>query len=95
MSIQADFVIQNPSGLHARPASLFVRTAGGFAADLHLTDLDRDPNRAVDARSILAVLSLGVSRGHRIRISADGIDEAAAMAALEDLVASGLGEGLT
>ena len=95
MSVQVELVIRNPSGLHARPASLFVRTANAFTADLRVTDLDRDPDHTVDARSILGVLSLGVSSGHRIRISADGIDEDAAMAALEDLVGSGLGESLT
>jgi phosphotransferase system HPr (HPr) family protein len=92
MSTQADFVIRNPSGLHARPASLFVRTAAGFDADVNVTNVDGDPARAVDGKSILAVLSLGVSCGHRIRINVDGIDERAAMAAIEHVVLSGLGE---
>jgi phosphotransferase system HPr (HPr) family protein len=85
---------RNPSGLHARPAATFVRTAGGFAADVRVTNLTRDAARSASAKSVLGVMGLGVSRGHRIRIVADGDDAERAVRTLVDLVAAGIGEEL-
>jgi phosphotransferase system HPr (HPr) family protein len=86
--------IRNPSGLHARPAALFVKTAGSFAANVQVTNLTRNPDKAAAARSLLGVLGLGVSSGHEIRIAADGEDADAAIETLRELVESGLGEEL-
>lgn len=86
--------VRNPSGLHARPAALFVKTASGFAADVLVSNLTRNPEKAASARSLLAVLALGVSRGHQIRIAAVGDDADEAITALRQLVESGLGEAL-
>ena len=83
--------IRNPSGLHARPAAMFVRTAAGFASTIRLENLDR-PAAPVDAKSIIAVMSSGVSTGHRVRLTAEGADEDAAIEALEQFIASGMGE---
>ena len=83
--------VTNPSGLHARPATRFVEAAGRFQSRVTVENLDRGP-RAADAKSILMLLTIGVASGHRIRISADGPDEDAAVETLRDLVASGLGE---
>lgn len=84
--------IRNPSGLHARPAATFVKAAAGFTSKVRLTNLTRDPEREMAANSLLGVLSLGVSHGHEIRISAEGDDAPEALAALRQLVESGLGE---
>jgi phosphotransferase system HPr (HPr) family protein len=84
--------VRNPSGLHARPAATFVRAAGAFAADVTVTNLSRDGGRSASAKSVLGVMGLAVSRGHRIRIVADGADADAAVDRLAELVASGLGE---
>jgi phosphotransferase system HPr (HPr) family protein len=86
--------VRNPSGLHARPAALFVRTAAGFAANVQVTNLTRNPDKSAAARSMLGVLGLGVSSGHEIRISAEGDDADAAVETLRDLVEGGLGEQL-
>lgn len=86
--------VRNPSGLHARPAALFVKTAAQFDADVRVTNLTRDAAKPASARSLLAVLALGVSRGHQIRLEADGADADAAIATLSELVESGLGEAL-
>jgi phosphotransferase system HPr (HPr) family protein len=87
--------VRNPSGLHARPAALFVKTAGGFTANVQVTNLTRNPEKTAAARSLLGVLGLGISSGHQIRISADGDDADAAIATLRELVESGLGEELS
>jgi phosphotransferase system HPr (HPr) family protein len=86
--------VRNPSGLHARPAALFVETAGRFSADVQVANVTRNPEQTASARSLLAVLALGISRGHTIRIDADGTDAMRAITALRQLVESGLGEEL-
>jgi phosphotransferase system HPr (HPr) family protein len=91
---EAEVEVRNPSGLHARPAATFVRAAGGFAADVRVTNLSRDPGKTASAKSVLGVMGLGVARGHRIRLVADGTDADAAVAGLVELVAAGLGEEL-
>jgi len=85
--------IRNPSGLHARPAALFVKTAAGFSSSVRVANLTRGKGPA-DAKSILSVLALGVSRDHEIELSADGDDAEAAIAGLTELVESGVGEEL-
>lgn len=83
--------VQNPSGLHARPAALFVRTACAFRSDIRVANLTTgSPN--VTAKSIIGVLGLGVQRGHRIQLSCDGEDEGLAAETLRSLVDTGLGE---
>ena len=89
----AEVVIQNPSGLHARPAALFVRTAAAYRSTVRVRNVTRN-GAAVDAKSILGVLGLGVAPGHRIAIEADGDDEAVAIDALLGLVEAGIGEEL-
>jgi phosphotransferase system HPr (HPr) family protein len=83
--------IRNPSGLHARPAATFVRAAAAFQSDIRVTNHDRD-DRGANAKSIISVMGLGVSQGHRITIRAEGDDADAALQALVALVESGIGE---
>jgi len=90
----AEVEVRNPSGLHARPAATFVRTAGGFVAEVRVTNLTRDADMSASAKSVLGVMGLGVSRGHRIRITADGDDAERAVQTLVDLVTAGIGEEL-
>jgi phosphotransferase system HPr (HPr) family protein len=86
-----ELTIKNPSGLHARPASLFTAAAAGFAATVTVENLTRGTG-PVDAKSTLLLLTAGVSFGHQVRLVADGRDESAAIDALVKLVESGLGE---
>lgn len=86
--------VRNPSGLHARPAALFVETARRFSADVKVANETRDPSKVASARSLLAVLALGVSHGHTIRISAEGDDASDALKVLGELIESGVGEPL-
>ena len=86
-----DLVVRNPSGLHARPAALFAETAGRFGARITVQNLDRG-GPPVEAKSVLFVLTAGVQRGHRIRLTADGPDADPAIETLSALVEAGLGE---
>lgn len=84
-------VVKNPSGIHARPASLFVQEAMKHESKITVKNLATD-SEAKDAKSILMVMSLGMSCGSEIEISAEGSDEAAAVDALVELIESGCGE---
>jgi len=89
---EAHLTIDRPSGLHARPAALFVRTAAQFQASIRARNLSRDAEREADAKSILSLMTLGIEQGHEILVRADGSDEKAAIAALRRLVESGFKE---
>ncbi len=80
--------IQNKTGIHARPASVFVQTAGKFKSKVQIAA----KGKKVDAKSILMIMSMGLSNGTEITISADGPDEADAVKTLVDLVDSKFGE---
>ena len=73
--------VQNPVGLHARPAALFVQTAGQFQANIQVRNVTRG-TPFVDAKSILGIMSIGVAQGHQIEITAEGEDAEEALKAL-------------
>lgn len=70
--------VLDPAGLHARPAAQVVRTAGRFQSriTIHVGD------RTADVKSLIALLGLTIRPGSEITLSADGPDDAAALAAL-------------
>ena len=78
-------------GLHARPASLFVKTANKFTSKIQVKNLTSNGS-FVDAKSIIMVLTLGVMKDHEILIQTDGADADAALTALNALVVSNFGE---
>jgi phosphotransferase system HPr (HPr) family protein len=92
MTTELELDVRNPSGLHARPAAVFVKAAAGFASDIRVANVTTG-SAGVPAKSIIGVLGLGVQPGHRIRLRVEGPDEAVAADALRALVESGLGEG--
>ncbi|MDO6355479.1 MULTISPECIES: HPr family phosphocarrier protein [unclassified Caloramator] len=80
--IERKVIIKNPTGLHARPASLLVKEANKFKSEIMINKNGKD----VNAKSILSVLSLGVSNGDEIIIKANGEDEKEAMDAIINLI---------
>jgi phosphotransferase system HPr (HPr) family protein len=80
-SCEGDFTVQRELGLHARPAGRFVALATRFASDIQVTRAGSD-DEWVSGRSVLSLLSLGASRGTRLRVRAVGSDAAEAVAAL-------------
>jgi phosphotransferase system HPr (HPr) family protein len=83
--------IKHKSGLHARPASLFVQTAAKFKSSIKVRNLTSNGN-FVDAKSIIMVLTLGVMMNHEVVIQAEGDDSEAALDAIKALVANNFGE---
>ncbi|MBA2272693.1 MAG: PTS-dependent dihydroxyacetone kinase phosphotransferase subunit DhaM [Actinobacteria bacterium] len=83
-SVVLQLVIHNPTGLHARPAARFVKTASAFGAEVSLTNLTKDKG-PVNARSLVSVTTLGVTCGDAIRIEARGEGAREVISALEAL----------
>jgi len=79
---EAELEIGNRYGLHARAATVFVRTAVAFDAKV---EVGKD-GRWVDGRSILGLLTLAAGPESRIVVRTSGADADAALAALADLV---------
>ncbi len=75
-----EIVVQNQVGLHARPATFFIQKANEYKSSIWV---EKDEKR-VNAKSLLGVLSLGVTKGISITILAEGPDEEQAV---NDLVA--------
>jgi phosphocarrier protein HPr len=88
---QAVFVIHNPHGLHARPSAVLVKTTRQFASEITVENLDADA-RAVDAKNLMRVVSVGAKNGHRLCFSAKGRDAKQALEAIGRAIDGGLGE---
>lgn len=93
MATSLELNVRNPSGLHARPAAVFVRAACTFRSDIRVANVTTG-SAPVTAKSIIGVLGLGVQRGHTIRLEVTGEDERSAAETLRDLVEAGLEEGV-
>ncbi len=76
--------VQNQVGLHARPATFFIQKSNEFKSSIWI---EKD-ERKVNAKSLLGVLSLGITKGTEIKIITDGVDEEEAINALEALIDS-------
>jgi len=81
-------VVINPTGLHARPASKFVTEAKKYESSL----IVRKNDKKVNGKSIIQIMSAGISAGTEIYLEAEGPDEEIAVKALSDLIHSGFGE---
>ncbi len=88
----ARVTIINPTGLHARPASEFVSKAKQFSSRITIKNAAQEASVPVNAKSIIHLLTLGLSQGAVAEIAAEGEDESAAVETLKQLVESGLGE---
>lgn len=77
-------VVTNPLGVHARPAEMLAKLALSFESEIEVSHQDQ----TVDAKSILNLLTLGAAQGVELTLTARGVDAAAAVEALVDLVQS-------
>ena len=83
-----EVTLQNQVGLHARPATFFIQKANEFRSTIWV---EKD-ERKVNAKSLLGVLSLGITRGTPIIISADGADEQESVDMLVALIEANFSE---
>ncbi len=73
------YVITDELGIHARPAGELVKIAKTFTSTISITK----ENKKADGKRLLAVMSLGVKKGHEIKVTCDGNDEDKACAVLQ------------
>lgn len=81
--LEKDYTINNKLGLHARPASLFVKTTGRFQSSVKVVRGEQE----IDGKSIMGLLMLAAGPGTLLKVKADGVDEAQVITALDDLFA--------
>ncbi len=84
--ITRDVTIKNSVGLHARPATFFIQKANQYKSTIWV---EKDERR-VNAKSLLGVLSLGITKDMTVTLIADGADEEDAINGLAELIGSGL-----
>lgn len=80
--MEKEFYITNEQGIHARPATLLVGRANQYKCDINITF----QGKSVDLKSIMGVLSLGISKGSTVSIETDGSDEEEAMSGLSKMI---------
>ena len=80
--------IQNPSGLHMRPAGVFVKALSPFKSNVTFEIREKTYN----AKSMISVLSAAVKSCNEIELRIEGEDEQACMDAAVDAIEKGLGE---
>ncbi|GAC1388404.1 MAG: HPr family phosphocarrier protein [Ktedonobacteraceae bacterium] len=75
-------IIGSKSGLHARPAALFVQHAKGFQSQITLSKNEK----TVNGKSMLSILTLGAEQGDSVVLGVHGEDAEAALSALTSLL---------
>lgn len=80
--LKKNFIIKEENGLHARPASALVKIAGQFKCNITIVEKEKK----VNAKSIMAVLAIGVKQNSEITIITEGEDEIAALNRIAELI---------
>src|SRR5215212_6046084 len=85
---QIELVIQNETGLHARPAKVLVNLAKQFKSSISI----QHGSKRANAKSMVSILTLGAGRGSDITVQIEGEDEENAIAEIEAAIRAGLGD---
>lgn len=86
--VSKDFTIKNKMGFHMRPAQVFVNAMAKYPCDITIKFGDRD----INAKSIMMIMSACIKCGSEITVTANGEEEAAALAQAAEMIESGFGE---
>ena len=81
------YTIQDPLGIHARPAGMLAKAAKEFASTTITVEKD---GKTVKASQLMKLMSLGVKAGNTVTVRAEGDDEAAAITAMEEFFKANL-----
>ena len=90
MIVEKKITIKNESGLHARPAALFVQIANKYDCEINV----KKGRQKVNGKSIMGIMMLAAEKGSKISIIADGADAEEATKELESLLLSETIEGI-
>ena len=93
-AVVGTFTIHNEHGLHARPSANLVNEVKKFTSKITVQNLTRE-SEVVSAKSLMKIVALGVTQGHRLRFVAEGEDAKQAIEALGKAIADGLGENVS
>ena len=86
--MRKEFIVTDPVGLHARPATLLVNEAGKYVADAKIIVGEKEAN----LKSIMGVMSLAIANGQDFSIEFTGDDAETAIQGIEKVVVdSGIG----
>lgn len=86
--LSKNLTINNPSGLHLRPAGVLSQAAMKFKCDIKIVCGEKE----ITAKSVLNVMAAGIKCGTEITLICDGADEEDAMKTISEAIESGLGE---
>ena len=93
-AVVGTFTVRNEHGLHARPSANLVNEVKKFTSKITVQNLTRE-SEVVSAKSLMKIVALGVTQGHRLRFVAEGEDAKQAIEALGKAIADGLGENVS
>ena len=82
MQLEREIIIKNKSGLHARPAAMFVQIANKFESNITVSK----GRQKVNGKSIMGILMLAASKGAKVVISANGLDAEQAVEELSQVL---------
>ena len=82
VTVKRQVEVQNKLGLHARPCSKFVKLASSFKCEIWVEKDDE----SVNGKSIMGLMMLAAGQGSKLHITAEGLDAAEALEALQKLV---------
>lgn len=82
--ITKEIVIKLPTGLEARPVALLVQVASQYECSIYVLSNEKK----VNAKSIMGMMSLGISSGETVTVTADGSDEQTAIENIEKYLSS-------
>jgi phosphocarrier protein HPr len=81
-TLEKDILVKNKTGLHARPAALFVQKANKYESDIKILKDDQE----VNGKSIMGILMLAAEKGSRIKLIISGSDAEEAMEELSSML---------
>jgi len=70
--VSQEFVVKNPTGIHARPASMLTQLCASIPDNIKILTED---GKEGNPKQILSVLMLGMSKGKKITIQVEGDSE--------------------
>ena len=79
-------IINDPMGLHARPAGMFVKACAGYASTITINA----PTGTADAKRLMGIMRLAAKQGMELTITVEGADEEKAAAELQEFLAANL-----
>jgi len=83
---KTEYIIKDENGIHARPAGLLVKLAGGFTSDIKLIKGEK----SADLKRLFAVMGLGIKKGDEISVVAEGADEKMAIDTIKQFLEANL-----